>query len=102
MVKWIIRNLKKNNTKIILMRAPYQVMTFSKENAISWFDLFSFPINNTESYNFTDATKSRKMVEKIIEQEAKELNGNYKNIFIVSHSQGACVAFIQLIILRNY
>ena len=42
------------------------------------------------------------MVEKIIEQEAKELNGNYKNIFIVSHSQGVCVAFIQLIILRNY
>ena len=82
---------KKNNTKIILMRAPYQIMTFSKENVTSWFDIFSFPINNTESYNFTDATKSRKIVEKIIEQEAKELKGNYKNIFIGGHSQGACV-----------
>ena len=82
---------KKNNTKIILMRAPYQIMTFSQENATSWFDLFSFPINDSKSYNFTDAIKSRKMVEKIIEQEAKELKGNYKNIFIGGHSQGACI-----------
>ena len=82
---------KKNNTKIILMRAPHQIMTFSKENATSWFDLFTFPINNTECYNFTDVIKSRKMVEKYIEQEAKELNGNYKNIFLGGHSQGACI-----------
>ena len=73
------------------MRAPHQIMTFSKENATSWFDLFSFPINNTECYNFTDVIKSRKMVEKYIEQEEKELKGNNKNIFLGGHSQGACM-----------
>ena len=83
--------IKKPNTKIILMRAPYQIMTFSKENKTSWFDILKFPINSTDSYNFTDAIKSRKMVEKIINEEAKKLKGNYKNIFLGGHSQGACI-----------
>ena len=82
---------RRNNTKIILMRAPYQNVTYNKANITSWFDLFSFPINNSECYNFTDATRSRKMVEKIINQEAKELNGKYQNIYVGGHSQGACI-----------
>ena len=81
---------KKNNTKIILMRAPYQNMTFDKSNTTSWFDIFYFPLNAPTSYNFTDATRSRKVVEKVIQQEAKLLNGTYQNIFIGGHSQGAC------------
>ena len=83
--------IKKENTKIILMRAPYQIMTFSKENKTSWFDILSFPINSYDSYNFTDAIKSRKMVEKIINEEAQKLNGKYQNIFLGGHSQGACI-----------
>ena len=82
---------RKENTKIILMRAPYQITTFNKVNETSWFDLFTFPINNSECYNFTDAIRSRKMVEKIINQEAKELNGKYQNIYVGGHSQGACI-----------
>ncbi len=31
------------------------------------------------------------MVEKVIKQEAKLLNGKYQNIFAGGHSQGACV-----------
>ena len=81
---------KKNNTKIILMRAPYQNMTFDKSNTTSWFDIFYFPLNAPTSYNFTDAIRSRKAVEKVIQQEAKLLNGKYENIFIGGHSQGAC------------
>ena len=82
---------KKNNTKIILMRAPYQIISFEQVNTTSWFDLFSFPINNSDCYNFTDAIKSRKMVEKVINQEAKLLKGNYQNIYVGGHSQGACI-----------
>ena len=81
---------KKNNTKIILMRAPYQIMTFNKLNKTSWFDIIYFPLDSSTSYNFTDATRSRKAVEKVIKQEAKLLNGKYENIFIGGHSQGAC------------
>ena len=83
---------KKNNTKIILMRAPYQVMSFNQQKQTSWFDIFSFPINNSQCYNFTDATRSKKMVEKIINQEAKKLNGKYQNIYVGGHSQGACIS----------
>ena len=83
---------KKENTKIIYMRAPYQIMSYNKKNYTSWFDIFWFPINASESYNFTEATLSKRMLEKIINQEAKKLNGNYQNIFVGGHSQGAIVS----------
>ena len=84
--------IKKNNTKIILMRAPYQIISINNFNITSWFDLLSFPINNSESYNFTDANKSRRVLEKVINQEAELLNGKYQNIFVGGHSQGACIS----------
>ena len=37
--------IKQNNTKIILMRAPYQNVTYWGNNMTSWFDLFTFPIS---------------------------------------------------------
>ena len=49
---------KKDNTKIILMRAPVEVVTYNQKNTTSWFDLLKFPINSTDSYNFTEATIS--------------------------------------------
>ena len=82
---------KKENTKIILMRAPYQIVSFNKQNKTSWFDMLHFPIDSTDSYNFAEATRSRKAVEKVIKKEAEILNGKYENIFIGGHSQGACI-----------
>ena len=82
---------KKKNTKIILMRAPYQIITFNKEKKTAWFDILSVPIDSTDTYNFNEATKSRKAVEKVIRKEAKLLDGKFQNIFIGGHSQGACV-----------
>ena len=84
--------IKQNNTKIILMRAPYQIISINNFNITSWFDLLSFPINNSESYNFTEANKSRRVLEKVINQEAELLNGKYQNIFVGGHSQGACIS----------
>ena len=83
---------KKENTKIFLMRAPYQIMTYNQENLTSWFDLYSFPVNNSECYNFTEATKSRRMIEKVIKEEAKQLKGNYQKIFIGGFSQGSVMS----------
>ena len=92
MFKMEVPFAKKENTKIILMHAPYQIMSFNKLNFTSWFDIFWFPINSSESYNFIEATFSKRILEKIINQEAKKLKGNYKNIFIGGHSQGACMS----------
>ena len=55
---------KKENTKIILMRAPYEIMSYNKQNYTSWFDIFWFPINSSESYNFIEATFSKRILEK--------------------------------------
>ena len=88
--KDIILN-KINNTKIILLRAPIMEMTYNKEKYTSWFDILSFPLNSTDTYNFEDAKNSSMVLRKYIEQEAKIL-GNYKKIFIGGHSQGACIS----------
>jgi len=84
--------IKQNNTKIILMRAPYQNVTYWGNNMTSWFDLFTFPIDNPDCYNFTDVNNSRRMLTKVIRQEAKLLKGQYQNIFVGGHSQGACIS----------
>ena len=84
--------MKKNNTKIILMRAPNQTVTYSNETTTSWFDILRMPINASDTYNFNDVIQSRKVLEKVINQEAKLLNGKYQNIYVGGHSQGACVS----------
>ena len=84
--------IKQNNTKIILMRAPYQNVTYWGNNMTSWFDLFTFPIDDPDCYNFTDVNNSRRMLAKVIRQEAKLLKGQYQNIFVGGHSQGACIS----------
>ena len=74
------------------MRAPYQNVTYWGNNMTSWFDLFTFPIDDPDCYNFTDVNNSRRMLAKVIRQEAKLLKGQYQNIFVGGHSQGACIS----------
>ena len=85
---------KINNTKIILMRAPNTTVSYYGYNTTSWFDIYSFPINDSDTYNFDDAKNSSQKVQKRIEREAKKLGGKYENIFIGGHSQGACVTLL--------
>jgi len=90
--KYEIPYLKKENTKVILMRAPVQYVNIYGTNTTSWFNILCNPINRSECYNFTDATISKRMLVKVIKQEAKILNGKYQNIFIGGHSQGAIIS----------
>lgn len=83
-----------NNTRIILMRAPKMNVTYNHEVVTSWFDILSFPINSTESYNFEDAKISSNSIREVVEQEVKLLNGHYENIFVGGHSQGACISLL--------
>lgn len=85
---------KIKNTKIILMRAPNTTVSYFEYNTTSWFDIYSFPINDSDTYNFDDAKISSEKVQKRIEREAKKLGGKYENIFIGGHSQGACVTLL--------
>lgn len=84
--------IKKENTKIILMRAPKQYVDTYGRKTTSWFNLYCSPIDSPKCYSFGDATKSKDIIVKIIEQEAIKLNGKYQNIFIGGHSQGACMS----------
>lgn len=83
----------KNKTKIILMRAPKMKMSYDDGKKLtSWFDIYEFPIDSKDKYNFEDAKNSSNALKKIIDEEAELLKGHYENIFIGGHSQGACVS----------
>ena len=83
---------KLNSTKIILLRAPLMKMSYYKKKRLtSWFDIFSFPLNSRDTYNFEDAKKSSNFLRNIIEKEANIL-GDYQKIFIGGFSQGACIS----------
>ena len=84
---------KKNSTKLIFLRAPKVDIKYkNKTNLTSWFNIYNIPLNSSENYNFTDATKSRDYLVNYIEKEAKLLNNTYDKIFIGGHSQGACIS----------
>ena len=82
----------KNKTKIILMRAPIMKMSYNKKKVTSWFDIYEFPIDTKDKYNFENATNSSNTLKTVIDEEAELLKGHYENIFIGGHSQGACVS----------
>ena len=86
-------NIKnKNTTKIVLLRAPEMKMSYNNLKQTSWFNIYSFPINSQNTYNFEDAKNSANYLKKIIDEESKILNNTYNKIFIGGHSQGACIS----------
>jgi len=82
----------KNKTKIILMRAPKVKVSCNVKKVTSWFDIYEFPIDTKDKYNFEDAKNSSNTLKKVIDEEAELLKGHYENIYIGGHSQGACVS----------
>ena len=84
---------KKKVTKLIFLKAPIMEIKYkNKKKLTAWFDMYSKPINSSNTYNFEDATKSRDILNDIIIKEAKLLNGRYDKIIIGGHSQGACIS----------
>ena len=80
---------KKNETKIIILRSPLKYVTAVNSTNYSWFDIYTFPITSNSDYNFEELKNSAKILEKMVDNEAKILNGKYENIIIGGHSQGA-------------
>lgn len=76
--------------KIICLRSPFLI-----ENGFpvaSWYTITQFPILSEKHYNFEEAKKSAKIIEKVIEEEVKFIDGKYENIFLGGFSQGACLS----------
>ena len=84
---------KRNTTKVVILRAPIQNVTvLNGEKNYSWFDIYSFPINSSNNYNFTEVKSASKTLDKIIQEEVALLDGKYDKIIVGGHSQGAIVS----------
>ena len=84
---------KRNTTKVVILRSPLQNVTVLKdEKNYSWFDIYSFPINSSNTYNFTEVKSASKTLAQIIQEEVALLDGKYDKIIIGGHSQGAIVS----------
>ena len=84
---------KKNVTKFIFLRAPKMNIYYkNKMNVASWFNVYSLPLNSSDTYNFEDVKKSRNKINEIIINESKLLNHNFSKIILGGHSQGACMS----------
>ena len=84
---------KRNTTKVVILRAPIQNVTvLNGEKNYSWFDIYNFPINSSNNYNFTEVKSASKTLDKIIQEEVALLDGKYDKIIVGGHSQGAIVS----------
>ena len=84
---------KRNTTKVVILRSPLQNVTvLNGEKNYSWFDIYSFPINSSNTYNFTEVKSASKTLAQIIQEEVALLDGKYDKIIIGGHSQGAIVS----------
>ena len=85
--------LPKNiSVKIILLQAPISFSGMFPVPVPSWFNITQFPIVSEKCYDFKEAQKNAKIIENIIEEEVKFLNGKYENIYVGGFSQGACLS----------
>ena len=76
--------------KVICLQSPF---LFNNGFPVpSWFTITKFPIVSAECYNFEEAQKYSKIIEDVIEEEVKLIDGKYENIFVGGFSQGACLS----------
>ena len=80
--------------KIVLLQSPYNKVFFDRPMGTSWFSITNFPMCSKEDYNFKQAETVKKDIEKVIEEEAKLIDGKYENIYIGGFSQGGCLSLL--------
>ena len=86
---------KKNDTTIVILRSPMVDITYNHTKNYAWYDIYGIPLKNLSDINFEQLKNSSKILEKAIENEVNLLNGNYENIIVGGHSQGASIALYQ-------
>ena len=80
--------------KIVLLQSPYNKVFFDRPMGTSWFSITNFPMRSKKDYNFKQAETVKKDIEKVIEEEAKLIDGKYENIYIGGFSQGGCLSLL--------
>lgn len=84
---------KKNTTKLVILRSQlHEVTVLNGTQNYSWFDIYYFPMNSSDSFNFEDLKKSSNLLKDIIEEEVEKLDQNYDKIIVGGHSQGAMLS----------
>ena len=86
---------KKNDTTIIILRSPLTDVSYLKSKNYSWFDIYDMPMDDFSDINLEDLKKSAKVLEKVVNNEVKLLNGDYGKIIVGGHSQGASISLYQ-------
>jgi predicted esterase len=83
-----------SNFKIILPCAPTAYVTKLNQNTTSWFNLLGGmePIEEKDVV-FEDLDESGNRIKRLIEDEVKNVNNDYKRIFVGGFSQGACMSY---------
>jgi len=84
-----------DNFKIILPCAPIANVTRLNFSAHSWFDVLGKDGDKIpeEFIVFSDMDENADKIKEIIKEEAKNINNNYKRIFVGGFSQGAIMSF---------
>ena len=80
---------------IVILRSPMVDITYNHTKNYAWYDIYGIPLKNLSDINFEQLKNSSKILEKAIENEVNLLNGNYENIIVGGHSQGASIALYQ-------
>ena len=84
---------KKNTTRLVILRSQlHEVTALNGTQNYSWFDIYYFPMNSSDSFNFDDLKKSSDLLKDIIEEEVSKLDKNYDKIIVGGHSQGAMIS----------
>lgn len=77
--------------KVHLLTAPKAAVTINGGMVMtSWYDIKSFN-KSSDSINESDVLNNSSRVKKVVENEAKLLNGDYSKVFLGGFSQGACM-----------
>ena len=77
--------------KVILPTAPLSPVTlYNDQEMRSWFNVKNY--KNEEDISKEEFQNNSKRINDIINREVKNVNGDYKKIFIGGFSQGACIA----------
>lgn len=80
-----------NKMRVVLLTAPKGAVTINSGMVMnSWYNIKNF--NKTkDSIEESDVVKSAYRIKKVIDNEVKNLSGDYSKIFLGGFSQGACM-----------
>ncbi len=79
------------NTKVVLLNAPSQRVTCNGGMAMaSWYDILE--LGRNVRFDELSVQKTTQRILRVLDEEVKELNGDYSKLYIGGFSQGCCMS----------